>query len=412
MRNRIKRIVRSFYKAYDRTDLDIKMRDPRLRIDFYYQNLSLSVIAAFLICLLAVICLIGTFSPFSSGYILPQINATNAYIVILAVNLAFMVCLGAELDHFHERKDAAKRAVRVFNWFTGIDMIMAVISIFSTQADSSFFFEYILITSIIFLVPNAEVRTQVRNTVINIAAMALVLAAVRHTVAWQDAVDIAILHLLCGLVNWFRLLNFLRVEKAKFALEKKKDEFYQDSRTDELTGLLNRTALRSDFPDFIGQKLCVALVDLDHFKQYNDTYGHAYGDEVLIKTSVSMKRVFKDEADHCYRYGGDELLIISAEPEVKRFAQKLNVFKADCTEKRGGVRVTCSIGYAAGTPHSEAELRAFIQTADNYLYRAKNEGVGAIEGDMPASRQGPASSAHRAKRNSSDLHQTENERSK
>lgn len=225
MRNRIKRIVRSFYKAYDRTDLDIKMRDPRLRIDFYYQNLSLSVIAAFLICLLAVIGLIGTFSPFSSGYILPQINATNAYIVILAVNLAFMVRLGAELDHFHERKDAAKRAVRVFNWFTGIDMIMAIISIFSTQADSSFFFEYILITSIIFLVPNAEVRTQVRNTVINIAAMALVLAAVRQTVAWQDAVDIAILHLLCGLVNWFRLLNFLRAEKAKFALEKRQTSF-------------------------------------------------------------------------------------------------------------------------------------------------------------------------------------------
>lgn len=380
MQLKIKQDVQAFRKIYDSAGLDTKMKDPRVKADFYYYNLLFAIIVGLVLCLLALIGLVGTYAPFSNGYILPQINATTAYLTIFAVNLVFLTRFVAEMKRFDRTPQATKRAACLFNWFTGIDMVMATLSFFSTQADSSFFFEYILITSIVYLVPNAPVRTQVRNTAINLVSVVLILSLSHHHISWQDIVDLAALHIICGWINQFRLLNFLRTEKAKFALEQKRDEFYQDSRTDGLTGLLNRTALRSDFPNWVGQRLCVALVDLDDFKHYNDTKGHVYGDAVLMQTSDSMRRVFCAETDRCYRYGGDEFLVISAEPDKARFRKKLMAFKQDGAEGQSGINVTFSIGWDTGTPQSEQALRDLIRAADAHLYRAKRDGEDGIVG--------------------------------
>ena len=89
-------------------------------------------------------------------------------------------------------------------------------------------------------------------------------------------------------------------------------KFYQRSRTDELTGLLNCEALREDFEQYFGKALCVMSCDIDQFKFYNDTYGHIRGDEILSVVSRLFQKHFGYNG--VYRYGGDEFLIISFMP--------------------------------------------------------------------------------------------------
>ena len=174
--------------------------------------------------------------------------------------------------------------------------------------------------------------------------MIFVLCFLRHNIAWQDLVDIIALHLICGFVNWVRWIYFLHTEGMLFSIERKRDLYYTKSRTDALTTLLNRYALRNDFPGYINQKLSLALIDLDSFKQYNDNYGHEYGDKVLEKTGKKLRHVFHDYEDHCYRYGGDEFLIISRD-NARSFSQKLRKFQNSCAETGDDHPFTCSIGY-------------------------------------------------------------------
>lgn len=382
--------IREFYNLYFKSDLGTSLRDSQIEKDLYHNNLMFAIISAGMLCLLSLIGLVGS-SPVSAGFILPPFNATAVYLTVLTVNLVLFIRLSVELTHFSadNEEKAVKRAKIVFSWFTGVNMVMATLTLFSTQPDSSFFFEYILVTSIIYLVPNAEVRVQARNTVINIAALVIALFAIHYVIAWQDVVDVVMLHTLCTFVNWFRLMIFVRFEKIKFSIEEEKNRFYQDSRTDGLTEMLNRTALRNDFPTYIDQDVCAALIDLDYFKRYNDTFGHDYGDQVLVQISRSMRHIFNDQTDHCYRYGGDEFLILSTAQDPKAFLQKLVELEKSSANYKGKMQIHCSIGYYRGVPQSERHLREIIKIADNYLYRAKSEGESHIMGDFPEGERQP-----------------------
>jgi diguanylate cyclase (GGDEF)-like protein len=387
----LKRIARELRGDFTGAELNRFARDPRFETDFYNNNLSFCLAAGLMICILTLIGLVGTFAPFSAGYLFPYINATVVYAVILCANLIFMVLLSRERDRFLEDPD--QRTTPLIDWFTGTNMALASLTFYTTQADSSFFFEYILVTIIIFLVPNSNLLSYTRNVTINLIVMVLVMSSFHYKIAWQDLVDIIVLHIICAIVTRIRWLSFLRWETSKFLMEKKRDEFYQESRTDGLTGLLNRTGLRDDFTDFIDQKLFVALIDLDAFKKYNDTYGHAFGDRVLELTGERIRKVFDSRADRCYRYGGDEFLIISRDQNKELFLQKLSEFQKICEQKKDGVGIYCSIGYCSGTPGTEQELRALIKTADDYLYHAKSEGTGKMEGKLSGlGEKGPVSS--------------------
>lgn len=380
MKSWLGHIEESVRKYFWNSDTNVSKWDAETREDFYSYNLNLCMMAAAMVCGISLIGLVGTYSPYSTGFIIPVINPTVIYLVIFVANLLSFDAL--QYARSHRQRMTLRRLWVLFSCVTGIDMILASATFFTTQKNSSFFFEYILITLIIYLLPNAGTFSFFCNMFINVVSVFVVLTVAAHPIAWQDVVDIAALQVICAFVNRSRRKSFLQQEKVKSSIEKQKDQFYHDSRVDELTHIANRTALRADFPKFLNRSLCIAMIDLNFFKKYNDTYGHAYGDRVLEMTGTYMRRIFRDAGDHCYRYGGDEFLVISENESIAVFRERLTGFQKLCSTSEDSMGISCSIGYFAGLPHTEKDLRNMIRNADYYLYQAKREDSAHMAGGV------------------------------
>jgi diguanylate cyclase (GGDEF)-like protein len=144
------------------------------------------------------------------------------------------------------------------------------------------------------------------------------------------------------------------------------------AETDELTGLPNRRAWTETIRRAVGyatrthRALCVAVVDIDHFKAYNDEYGHQAGDR-LLKTAASAWRTALRQSDTLARYGGEEFAVLLPSCTAAEAAAVLERLRVLTPEKQ-----TCSIGLAEWSPgESDADLLA---RADEALYEAKRSG--------------------------------------
>ncbi|MHC8288298.1 diguanylate cyclase [Pseudomonas sp. XS1P51] len=158
------------------------------------------------------------------------------------------------------------------------------------------------------------------------------------------------------------------------------------SRTDSLTGLLNHGAwkdllkLKFQHCRQHQQPATIALIDIDHFKPINDTYGHIVGDSVLRQLSAEFKRNLR-ENDLAGRYGGDEFCVIlpdmplhQATEVMERLREVLHDYRH---EDMPELRVSLSIGLAAWHP-SFSDAISWLDDADKALYTAKNTGRNKI----------------------------------
>lgn len=146
------------------------------------------------------------------------------------------------------------------------------------------------------------------------------------------------------------------------------------SLTDALTGLRNRMALRQDFDSYMRREVTVMMLDLDRFKSINDTHGHDEGDRILRETGKLLADVFGQ--DHCYRFGGDEFLIIAPDLSLAQFRQKLDAVMAarpTLTLDGGQSPVGYSVGYVHALLNSSQDLRRLFSVADERMYEAKRE---------------------------------------
>lgn len=374
---------------HDISELDLKefQKGSWFQAELAANNLTFGRAASIILCIISLIGFVGTYAPFSEGAVLSYLNATLVYAIILITNLMFLFFFNREIRVMKREKKTAAEAL--VNWFTGVNMALSALTLLTTQQGSSLLFEYILMTVVVYLILYLDLRKHIRNMMINILSIILILYLSNVLLAWQDLVDFAALHLICTFINGIRYRNFLRMEENKYLVEKQRSEFYQDSRTDALTGLRNRTSLREDFDTFIGRDICIAMIDLDSFKKFNDNYGHSLGDQVLETTGHFMKETFTRRNDLCYRYGGDEFLIISEEKDSRGFYENLVQLSNKCQNWQDQIRIFLCIGYSFGHPNSQEEIRKLIADADENLYDAKSQGAGKIIGGLPA-RQGNA----------------------
>ena len=161
-------------------------------------------------------------------------------------------------------------------------------------------------------------------------------------------------------------------------------ELIRLARVDELTGLFNRRYLLERLTHEAlrakryGSPLCLMMLDLDHFKRINDTYGHLVGDQVLARVGGVLHETIR-ATDIAGRYGGEEFCIALTETSVQgaclmaeRLRQRIAA-EVFTTDDGTTFQATCSIGIAPYTSDL-ADLPAFLGRADSALYEAKTSG--------------------------------------
>jgi diguanylate cyclase (GGDEF)-like protein len=195
-----------------------------------------------------------------------------------------------------------------------------------------------------------------------------------------------------------RVTAALRVKALQDQLRTRNVELERVTRTDALTGIYNRRHLEERLQGVLSmarrhrEPAAVLMIDVDHFKSINDSFGHAGGDAVLREVAERLHARVRLE-DVVGRWGGEEFLVLSATTDASaaaRLAERIRAAIADepfAIDGAEGLRVTVSIGCAAGTGDAEA----LVREADAALYEAKAQGRNraVIAGAEAASTAGP-----------------------
>ncbi|MDO4523459.1 MAG: GGDEF domain-containing protein, partial [Eubacteriales bacterium] len=178
------------------------------------------------------------------------------------------------------------------------------------------------------------------------------------------------------IATWIAMLTARRLYIRK--MREKEAELEKSrliSATDELTGLKNRFAMREEFPNYVGKQLIVTMMDIDHFKQFNDTYGHDMGDMILKRVSEIILE-FYAENGVAFRFGGDEFLFLDmnasstvVKNKLEALAEKVRHIQIDGCEST----ITVSYGSVNGFASTKDELRSIWKQADKSLYEIKKK---------------------------------------
>lgn len=183
----------------------------------------------------------------------------------------------------------------------------------------------------------------------------------------------------CHLKRWQRLLD----------LRKSQEQLQRMALTDPLTGLGNRAT----FDMSIGQTSArthrsgtpysLLMIDLDHFKWFNDSYGHQTGDKVLQMVAEAISSAARD-ADICCRYGGEEFAVIlpdtrakNAEVLASRIHRQIGRVSRNLSQSR--LPITVSIGISSADQQGSHQAKHLIEEADRALYLAKANGRNRTE---------------------------------
>jgi two-component system chemotaxis response regulator CheY len=189
-------------------------------------------------------------------------------------------------------------------------------------------------------------------------------------------------------------------------LERLNRMLYETGRVDKLTGVSNRLRMEEDLESIhsrmsrYGHSYCMALVDIDFFKLYNDSLGHGAGDEALRAVAQTLRNQART-GDEVYRYGGEEFLVVLPEQTLDRGGIALERMRG-AVEALGiphpgrgpGEVVTVSVGLTVMEPHHTRTLAEVCESADRALYQAKKAGrnrvVWADPDEPPAAAAPPA----------------------
>jgi diguanylate cyclase (GGDEF)-like protein len=176
-----------------------------------------------------------------------------------------------------------------------------------------------------------------------------------------------------------------KVRERTDELEVINNQLHEKSITDSLTQIRNRNYFDYKFPIEYRRScrsrtsIALFILDIDHFKKFNDQYGHQAGDEVLRKVAESIKKNLNRPSDTIFRYGGEEFTVLLPNTNkggaflvAEHVRKKIEETKIEWEDKQ--LSVTISIGVAACIPSHFEGGSTLLQQADDYLYAAKDNG--------------------------------------
>ncbi|HEY5373012.1 MAG TPA: GGDEF domain-containing protein [Polyangiaceae bacterium] len=170
-------------------------------------------------------------------------------------------------------------------------------------------------------------------------------------------------------------------------LREELQEVREKAALDPLTQLFNRAALDAhldrvaDLAFLLSSSPCILMIDIDHFKRINDTYGHPAGDDVLRRVADALVRNFLRREDFVARYGGEEFVVVipdstlhNAELRAERVLQSIS--ELEISTDKGKVQVTVSIGLSSLSSGDTG--KSWLARADAALYEAKGSGRNCV----------------------------------
>ncbi len=186
----------------------------------------------------------------------------------------------------------------------------------------------------------------------------------------------------------------LKIKTLQDHLKESNQQLRMLSQTDPLTGLYNRRHMTAtleselDRSNRISSPFSLLMIDLDHFKRVNDTYGHQQGDRVLQSISQEIQAQLR-QYDSAARFGGEEFALLLPETSLSEgtmVAERLRqiISNIQFSDSISDLKITASIGIAA-IPHKKINTTEdLIRLADNALYTAKSNGRNRVETIPPA----------------------------
>jgi diguanylate cyclase (GGDEF)-like protein len=229
---------------------------------------------------------------------------------------------------------------------------------------------------------DVSVKAAIPTTDWTLYLMVPVTRALATAKAMADGVALLITSLLMG--AGLAVRSWLRTYMAESA---RNEEIRQQAVTDPLTQLPNRRAFEVSLAQQWSQcwrrrtALSALMIDVDHFKPYNDFYGHQAGDACLRAIAQVLRPSATRQGDLVARYGGEEFVVLLPDTDMAGAHTVAEVLRSrlralnipHATSPNGGV-VTVSVGVAALVPAAEDDAAALISAADKALYEAKNAG--------------------------------------
>lgn len=188
----------------------------------------------------------------------------------------------------------------------------------------------------------------------------------------------------------------IRADIATHRLTHSIDELRLLSEVDTLTGLANRRAIDLRLPEIAvrseeeGEVIGVMMIDVDHFKIFNDRFGHQAGDRCLAEVARAVAEQIRRHGDLVGRYGGEEFVAVLPGTEIEataRVAERIRVAverRVDPIDPQKRLGVTVSIGCAAGVVTAGHAIGDLLRAADDQLYAAKRDGRNRIAPPPPA----------------------------
>lgn len=233
------------------------------------------------------------------------------------------------------------------------------------------FFPFMIITMMA-IFPLSIVEAVVYT--VGLLVIELVTQSFRGTLGTVDGINNLWLLGVLGLIAGWAAVNQLNMLLG----------LYRQATRDPLTGLSNR---RQAMEQLVGdmtqsrersQPLSVLLFDLDKFKSFNDTYGHAAGDIVLKSFSKVMRKHTRKKTDLACRYGGEEFLMVLPGMDTQEASEVAEAIRSACHDEKvktpGGEKTSYTTSIGVATLNSEDTLDTLLQRADDALYVAKDRG--------------------------------------
>lgn len=219
------------------------------------------------------------------------------------------------------------------------------------------------------------------------------------TIAWSGGGGVLLAGTLLGTaaLAWLGLRGVAGAERAHGQALRSNDALAAMSRQDGLLGIANRRALDEALEREwarsarSGESLALLLIDVDHFKKFNDLHGHIEGDECLRRCAAALGRALRRPGDLLARFGGEEFAMLLPDTDLagaEHVARAVHDALAAANIRHGHSghgRVTVSIGAAACQPRHTRGVADLLSGADAALYRAKRQGRNRTVCDHPDS---------------------------